>query len=231
MAFRYSPKIVTNGLVLYLDAANPYSYPGSGTVWNDLSKTQISGSLINGPTYSSANNGSIVFDGSNDYVNLGSILNFTSESFSFSYWVNFNSLTTNIVNQGPVPFFKGQFQISGYYTQVNADGTVNFQTNQAGATQVTSTVPGIISTNSWFNVCYTRNGSSVILYVNGIQPSQTPGVHTNPVSSNQNFVLSTYNNYIYSNIRLSTLLVYNKVLTSGEILQNYNATKGRFGLT
>ena len=68
MAFSYSPKIITDGLVLYLDAANPYSYVSGSTVWNDISRTMTSGSLINGPTFSSANNGSIVFDGVNDYV-------------------------------------------------------------------------------------------------------------------------------------------------------------------
>ena len=68
MSFSYSPKIITDGLVLYLDAANPYSYVSGSTVWNDISRGGNNGTLINGPTFSSANNGSIVFDGTNDYV-------------------------------------------------------------------------------------------------------------------------------------------------------------------
>jgi hypothetical protein len=90
MAFSYSPKIVTDGLVLYLDAANPYSYVSGSLNWNDLSRSQLSGSLVNGPTYSSANNGSIVFDGTNDYVNCGSNAGSVSGSqftiSSFFYW-------------------------------------------------------------------------------------------------------------------------------------------------
>jgi hypothetical protein len=68
MAFNYSPRIVTDGLVLYLDAANPRSYPGSGTTWSDLSRGGNNGVLTNGPTFNSANNGSIVFDGTNDFI-------------------------------------------------------------------------------------------------------------------------------------------------------------------
>jgi hypothetical protein len=67
MAFNYSPKIVTDGLVLYLDAANPKSYPGTGTAWNDISRGGNNGTLVNGPTFDSTNGGSIVFDGVNDY--------------------------------------------------------------------------------------------------------------------------------------------------------------------
>jgi hypothetical protein len=70
MAFNYSPKIVTDGLVLCLDAANNRSYPGSGTAWTDLSRGGNNGALTNGPTFNSANGGSIVFDGTNDYVEI-----------------------------------------------------------------------------------------------------------------------------------------------------------------
>ena len=70
MGISYNPKIVTNGLVLCLDAANAKSYPGSGTAWTDLSGLGNTGTLTNGPTYSSANNGSIVLDGINDYTSI-----------------------------------------------------------------------------------------------------------------------------------------------------------------
>jgi hypothetical protein len=66
MAFSYSPKIVTDGLVLYLDAGNPYSYVSGSTNWNDLSRSMLSGSLVNGPTYNTGSLGSIVFDGVDD---------------------------------------------------------------------------------------------------------------------------------------------------------------------
>ena len=75
MAFSYSPKIVTDGLVLYLDAANNRSYPGSGTTWTDLSRGGNNGTLTNGPTFNGANGGSIVFDGTNDFIDCGNASN------------------------------------------------------------------------------------------------------------------------------------------------------------
>ena len=73
MAFNRGPKIVTQGLVLALDAASNNSYPGSGTTWKDLSGNNNTGTLVNGPTFSSANGGTFILDGSNDYINAGSI--------------------------------------------------------------------------------------------------------------------------------------------------------------
>ena len=99
MAFNYSPNIITDGLVLYLDAANTKSYPGSGTTWRDLSKSQLNGTLTNGPTFNSANGGSIVFDGTNDYVdNIGDLSSFSfiqnTNIFSVSFWFKVDIINT-----------------------------------------------------------------------------------------------------------------------------------------
>lgn len=72
MAFSFSPKIVTDGLVLYYDAANPSSYPGSGNVIYDLSRNRNNGTLINSPSYDTTNGGSLIFDGTNDYIQFTS---------------------------------------------------------------------------------------------------------------------------------------------------------------
>ena len=89
MSFSYSPKVVTDGLVLYLDAANPKSYVSGSTAWNDVSRGGNNGTLTNGPTFNSANGGSIVFDGVNDYVALGNIssLILANNQFTISYWL------------------------------------------------------------------------------------------------------------------------------------------------
>lgn len=94
MGFYRGPHIVTDGLVLALDAANPTSYPGSGTTWRDLSGNNNSGSLVNGPTFNSVNGGSIVFDGSNDYVNIPYAGN-TSNSFTFTIVMKCNNMDSN----------------------------------------------------------------------------------------------------------------------------------------
>jgi hypothetical protein len=223
------PNIVTDGLVLALDAANTKSYISGSTTWNDLSGNGNNGTLTNGPTFSSANGGSIVFDSTNSqYINLGPILNYTSENFTFSYWVNFNTLTTNSSGQGPIVFFKGDYNINGYYAQINATGGIVFTTNQSGANQVSYT-NNIIATGFWYNIAYVRNGASVRIYLNGIDRTLTAATHINPTSSEINFTLARYPG-IYGNFKLSNFLNYNRALSSTEVLQNYNGQKARFNL-
>ena len=94
MAYNFSPKIVTDGLVLYLDAANTKSYVSGSTVWNDISRGGNNGSLINGPTFISGNGGSIVFDGVNNYVEFGDVLDLGTNSMTVNQWVMLNTVST-----------------------------------------------------------------------------------------------------------------------------------------
>jgi hypothetical protein len=220
--------IVTNGLVLNLDAGFIPSYPTTGTTWYDLTSNGYNGTLTNGPGFSTSGDGCITFDGTNDESNFGNILNYTSESFTFNYWVYFNSLTTNQSGQGPVVFFKGQFQINGYYIQVGTDGSIYFITNQPGQYQATSTSAGTISINTWYNISINRNGASCKIYVNGVDRTTTSGTHQNPLTSSESFKLANYNNYIYANMRIAIFQSYNRQLSATEVLQNYNAYSKRF---
>lgn len=226
----YYGGIVKDGLVLDLDAAKKDSYPGSGTTWSDISGNQNNGTLTNGPTFNSDNGGSIVFDGTNDYVNCGNILNYTSQNFTFSCWVFINSLLTNAGGQGPSLFYKGSYRNNGYYNQIGQDGSINFITNTNPEVN-TATLPGTIVAGNTYNITFTRNGASVRIYVNGIDLTSTIGVHTTIPSSTSNFNIASYNQgQIVANIRMYNFLNYNKALTAQEILQNYNALKGRYGL-
>ena len=82
MSFHYFPKIVTDGLIFYVDASNPKSYDTTGTTWNDISRNNNNGVLTNGPTYNSSNLGNIVFDGTNDFVQFNSIQKFVNSLIS-----------------------------------------------------------------------------------------------------------------------------------------------------
>ena len=231
MATQYAfGQIVTSGLVLCLNAGDRNSYPGGGIPWIDLSGNGNNGSLTNGPSFSTANGGSIVLDGIDDWVNLVNFGNYTTSNFTFSYWIYPNSLTTNQPGQGPVVLFKGQFSQVGYYDQIATDGSYYFITNQPGTFQATSTNPGLITAGRWFNISYTRNGTSIRIYLNGIDVTQTAGTHTNPTNSTELFAIGKYANFIWGNFRIASLLNYNRALSPTEILQNYNATKTRFGL-
>ncbi len=112
MAHFHSPRIITDGLVLALDAANQKSYPGSGTTWSDLSGNGNNGTLTNGPTFDSGNNGSIIFDGVDDYITTGTTPSQLqgNPSFTVSGWFYRNAnlpvntgtwgFGGNVTNQG-----------------------------------------------------------------------------------------------------------------------------------
>jgi hypothetical protein len=224
------PGIVTDGLVLCLDAANPASYTSGSTVWNDLSRSQLSGSLVNGPTFSSANGGSIVFDRGNDTVLVDNIP------------INTNLLEGNTVEQwtywkggrGEMPFswFNIPFSIfisnSGF--GFNNGSSLVYGTPQTGLS------------NIWIHCVYffpnnwsTRRNDAQ-LWINGEQRAITlfAGGFANRTIPNPATISigSGYNNAIGSydfNGNIATTKIYNRALTADEVLQNFNAQKSRFG--
>ncbi len=224
MAFNFSPKIVTDGLVLCLDAANTKSYPGSGTLWIDLSRSQTNGTLVNGPTFNAGNGGSIVFDGTNDYVDLGNILNFGTNDFTIEFWCR-KSAVGNIYSK---VISKGIYQLGGWtimtYSAINSISFA-FGNPEVGAYYV---FPYTI-TNTWIHGTVVRNSNQLTVYGNS-QPG-TPLTITNNLTSAYNLRIG--NNSVLSEPwggNIPSVRIYNRALTAQEVLQNYNATKTRFGL-
>jgi hypothetical protein len=192
---KYSPEenIVTNGLVLNIDPSKNTSYPGIGNTIYDLSGSGINGTLINSPSFSALNGGQINMPGSSKYIDLGQNFNFTFENFSISHWVYLDSFVTiNNAGQGPIPFFKGDFQQMGYFSQIAVNGSLGFFTNQGGVTQASTTSAGILTTSTWYNLSYVKSGSSVRLYLNGVDSTSVVGTHINPSGSNQTFKINYY---------------------------------------
>jgi len=241
MATQYAfGQIVTNGLVLSLDAADLNSYSGSGTTWSDLSGNNYSGSLTNGPTFSSANGGSISFDGSNDYVAVNTPANIQSQAFSVSVWINpltpTNALTTLIDYDHTSATAQGwvlqseDATTNRFYYFAYWDGTAYQPVGNFGVSK------GVQITNSsWQNVTYTKSGTSVLGYLNGIQSvSYTAGSATVSYQSGRNLriasVVSGSNPGRVYKGNVSNFQIYTRALSATEILQNYNAQKSRFGL-
>jgi len=222
MAFNYSPKTTTDGLVLYLDAANTRSYPGSGTIWSDLSRGGNNGTLTNGPTFNGANGGSIVFDGTNDYALITSTANLSpgTGDFTYSSWINPTSFS------GTYSALLVIATAGGLWIGKNGANFVLRAYAVADYIQF-ATMPTL---NTWTNITITRSGTTATLYYNAV--SRATG------TTSQNFVQSTA--YVGNdgvsvsanfNGRIATTLFYKgKALTATEIRQNYNATKTRFGL-
>lgn len=224
MAFSYSPKIVTSGLVLYLDAGNSLSYPGSGTTWTDLSRSMLSGSLVNGPTYSSANLGSIVFDGGDDYTSLFS-LNSTS-SLAINFW--FKTTSTNAVK-----VITGMYNGGGadWWIGLLSNNTFNFSFGSPSKSDIASSMSVNDGLIRYASCVYDKNINTILLYINGTLQStgSTPSTVTQPGGNLTIGRFGDYDGYYWPG-SIYNYKVYNRALSAQEILQNYNATKGRFGL-
>ena len=238
-----TPTIVTNGLVLNLDAANTKSYVSGSTVWRDISGNSFNGSFINGLTFSNQNGGTIVFDGSNDYISFGSFsttspLSFTSGSFTLEHWVKptalqpgtYFGLTNMILTKGPASTFN-------YATQITTSGSVSFihRDNSESLIFNTFTVGNILNTVSHLVFAINSSGTQISLYINGLL-SGTQNLTGKPITPYNNDLVSVgggnlgnTNAVFIGNIYVNR--IYNRTLSAQEITQNYNALKSRFGLS
>ena len=211
MALAHSPRIITDGLVLCLDAGNTKSYPGSGTTWTDLSGNGNNGTLTNGPTYSSDNGGSIVFDGSNDYVQ------FTSTSVqTICFWGRMDA---------------GIPSLAGLVCKT-ATGDVSLRT-ESGSFRKPATLNDFhYQYNSSFmiNGVSDLSGSANFTIPNGRTLQQDFYVGAIGNASNLSTISHTFLGRVYKG-RVYAVYLYNRQLTNDELLQNFNAIKGRFGLT
>ncbi len=234
MAGASGPDGISDGLVLALDAANKVSYPGSGTGWYNLSGTVNSGSLKNGPTFSNLNSGCIVFDGTDDYVNVANVSSLNpSNGISVSVWVKF---TSTINNTRQMLVEKHTSPGSGWWFAGQNNKIVWLIVGTSGGekyidlTNNTSIISGII-----YNIVgtYDVTGSTLKLYVNGSDDGGTIIGGGSGLSSSSNpLIIGKQHNWGNgpSSITIFNTLLYNRALSATEVLQNYNAAKIRFGL-
>ena len=223
-----SGPIITSGLVLHLDAGNTSSYPGSGTTWTDLSGNNNHGTLINGPTYSSTNGGSIVLDGSNDYIDFGNSASLSAiggtTNITVSGWAYYTAYggggqSYSVITVKGAPW---TWLLENYLD------TFRFRIVAGGA----DVSVGDVSThqlNVWYNVVGTYDGSNMRLYINGVLKNTVP--QTGALATNSETAkIGTWQGTDYNLTgRVSNVSIYNRVLTDAEVLQNYNALRPRFG--
>ena len=230
MALSHSPQISLNGLTLCLDAGNPKSYPGSGTTWTDLSGNDNTGTLVNGPTYNSANGGSIVFDGVDDCVSSFPTVISGVGSKTVNCWFK---ITTTAVRLG-ICGTRGTDGDgpAGWCFTVNRGGAGNLTYFHSNGSELQ--VAAGIAINTWYNGCATYNLSSAtaILYLNGNQIG-TPSTSFSAMSDSPfNGVIgsdNTVSQFPFSG-NIATTQIYNRALTAQEIQQNFNATRSRFSI-
>lgn len=218
MALQHHPRIVSNGLLMYIDAANTRSYSGSGNTALGLI-TGIDGTLVNGVGFTTANNGAFTFDGSNDYINFGNSSAVQQSSGTLSAWAKASS---------PGGGYRGIIAKQGAYGLFYTDSVLVAYDWAADAPRST----GInIADNTWKNVVLTyqsgvSNGTRI--YINGVSVLTTTITIQSQVANL--FGGAEANASQYASCQASSFKMYNRVLTASEVLQNYNATKKRFGL-
>jgi hypothetical protein len=222
MGLGHSPSIITSGLTLLSDAGNTRSYPGSGTNWFDLSGNGNTGTLTNGPTYSSSNGGSIVFDGTDDIVttSLSATL-----SFTWSVWFKTNVLASGYRNIISVPTAAYMLMLLDIST--NNMGFWSSDGMGGGSLGVTS-----LSTNTWYNAVLVREGNSISNGYKAYLNSEFKGSANTSTWSIANTISfggrTDASQYLNGNIAQVT--IYNTALNQDQVLQNFNALRGRFGI-
>lgn len=256
MGLNHSPRIVTDGLILALDAGNAKSYIGSGTNFTDLSLSLANGTLINGPTFS---NNTISFDGTNDYfetTNRVTALEFQpTQAFTIVVWFKTNTtsltstaLLSNLNSNSPYPGWDILFGgndlvtmhfISSWTANAIKVGVVYPYTNLLNWTMLGVSYNGSCPTN------VTDGINSINFYINGSLYTTTKGMldstdgfnstnETITYDSNQRFRLASRwasgSASVASSVTISSVNIYNRMLSAPEIQQNFNAVRGKFGI-
>jgi len=225
---KFANTIVQQGLVLNLDVGNIYSYAGAGTVWYDVSGNSYNGTLIGSPVYTSDNNGGIIFDSVAKYVTLpASGLAFGTGQFAIEAWV----FSTAAVSYNHV--YSSQSSNNVGFISLYYQNGYGFSVADLGnsAVRTATTHQTVVSQNTWYHVVGIRNASNqYIVYVNGVESTTNstssypltataPQIASNPASNTERFTGT-----------IASFRLYNTSLSAAQVLQNYNATKGRFGL-
>ena len=216
MGVKAGPRIVQNGLILDVDAAVSRSYSGTGLTANGL-VSGIGGTLVNGVGFGTTNNGYFIFDGSNDYINFGNSSTLQQSSGTLSAWAKASS---------PGGSYRGIIAKQGSYGLFYVTGQLWIY--DWGADLGRST--GIdIADNTWKNVVLTyQSGVSngTFIYINGVSVLTTTITVLNQI--NNLFGGAEANASQFAACQISSFNMYNRALTAQEVLQNYNATKGRY---
>ena len=229
-----SANVIADGLVLYLDASNTSSYPGSGTIWYDLSGNGNNATLYNGVGYNSSNGGSLVFDGINDYANIPYASVFNMQAYTLSVWVkffSFNAYNCLIVNpqNGSItqnwsnPYLSWMLRVNNGNTIEVSNGSLSYNSNTYSYGFSTNTIYNIVAT-------YNTTTSAILFYINGtlVSSQSLSGVTIN--YTGKPVVIATDYGNGFSNCSMYNINVYNRALTSSEVLQNFAVSKSRFGL-
>ena len=225
MGVTYNNRIVTDGLVLCLDAASKRSYPGTGTVWTDL-KGGNNGTLTNmdAANFSSDNGGNLSFDGSNEFIGFGNILSGPTALSIFCSAKIYSVADCALISKGigSVGNREYSFQVIGSnITAVVADESAQDIDWFYGNSTLVS--------NKWYHLAMTWDGSELKMYVDSVYDGGgATSVNSGDIEFRNDPLVIGRDNNVYGNSIISNVSIYNRALTADEILQNYLSTKERY---
>lgn len=230
MSISGGPDIIENGLVLYLDAADNSSYISGSSTWYDISGNSNNGTLTNGPTFNSNNKGAIVFDGVDDYTLVSNGMNSLAgtNTVTFSAWI----YRTSAQNYWAGVISNKVNVAEGICLLVDPNSKIFWQYD-GGVSGVYAIYGGAaLSTNIWYNIVGVYDSVGLKTYLNGaLNDSASDAGKSISSSGNMDIFVGSQNgpsNYFPG--RISNVQIYNRALSSNEILQNYNSIKGRYNL-
>lgn len=239
MSFNFSPRIVRDGLVLYLDAANVRSYVSGSTNWIDLSTGLNNGTLQGGPIFNSSNYGNIVFDGSNDYVSFSTNpnLNFTGTSpYTLSVYANIvtaNATFPGFIKRENSSLVNPRIGYTFWFYKDNTTQKITIASERWTGDNIQKlTFVELNSTeciNVWNQYTVTYENSTLKFYLNGELKHTNPSATGNITNTSLPLEIGRLSTN-YGNFKLSSALIYNKALSPTEVAQNYNTLKNRFRL-
>jgi hypothetical protein len=206
--------IITDGLIMNVDAGNPLSYPGSGLIWADISGNNNNATLTNGPTYVSAGSSSYIsFDGTNDYAQINNVVLSGSQDFTISAWVRYVNSNGTIFGN----YAAGNLQV--FYGPTYIGLWLNNNSAYANASNYLSGDNQLVVQRS--------GGSKLLVWLNGVLIDT--GTSSDTIGTTSNFRIGA--NHVGGELqggRFYNLQVYNRALTPSEIFHNFTSTKGRF---
>lgn len=223
MSLGHGANIVRDGLLVYLDAANPKSYGGTGTTWNDLSGNGVNGTFINGTTFDSANKGGITFDGVDDYCrftfsNKGIFVKPGTTICAMVYRTRDRTAQTNVISYrfgagGALYIGSSNNQIFSYYNGISTQGYTT----------------GLFPINQFAYLTVRLNDDGSITHMTDGTNKFTSDVRTGyNLTEKTEFRFSSDLEYFGG--RMFSFQHYNRELSDAEIQQNYNAIRGRYGV-
>ena len=226
MGIAYNPRIVTDGLVLALDAANPKSYPGSGNTAFDLTRSAYNFELTNGATTNPSNLGVFSFDGSDDYLNTTSIDSsfWNSGSWTVSLWAYFDAVSKGTDN-GMIGHGTASANNGLHLGERNRRIYFGFYSNDLSSDQV-------LDANTWYNIVwrFAFGNKQKRIFLNGVQLASGGTVGYSGTGNDTRIGNYSYNATSDMDGFLNNIMFYDRVLELGEIRQNFNAFRGRYGI-